>query len=216
MARPRVTLKLATSLDGRIAARGGASRWITGEAAREEGHRLRAAHDAVLVGAGTARADDPDLRVRLPGHGGAQPLRVVLDPRLTLSPSSRLAETAHAAPVVIFTRSEASEPLEKMGISIESINGNSDTIDLNVVLDRLAARGVGSVLVEGGGRTAAGFLRAGLADRLEWFRAPILLGDDGIAAVGELGVGSPQTAPRFRLESVRTVGEDLWERYIPA
>lgn len=216
MARPRVTLKLATSLDGRIAARNGASRWITGEAAREEAHRLRAAHDVVLVGAGTARTDDPDLRVRLPGYEGRQPIRAVLDPNLTLRPDSRLATTAREAPVVVFALAAGHPELQKTGITIENVKRSPEALDLHDVLARLAARGADSVLVEGGGRTAAAFLRAGLVDRLEWFRAPILMGSDGIAAVGELDVGAPQAAPRFRLESVRSVGDDLWERYVPA
>jgi diaminohydroxyphosphoribosylaminopyrimidine deaminase/5-amino-6-(5-phosphoribosylamino)uracil reductase len=213
--RPSVTLKLATSLDGRIAARGGASRWITGEAARTEAHRMRAAHDVVLIGAGTARADDPDLRVRLPGYDGRQPIRAVLDPGLTLSPGSRLAQTARESAVVVFTMSGGKPSLEEAGVIMENIGRNLDSLDLAEALERLAARGAGSVFVEGGGLTAAGFLRAGLVDRLEWFRAPILLGGDGVPAIGELHVAAPDAAPRFVLERTRTLGEDVWETYVP-
>jgi diaminohydroxyphosphoribosylaminopyrimidine deaminase/5-amino-6-(5-phosphoribosylamino)uracil reductase len=220
MSRPpkpvSVTLKLATSLDGRIAAAGGAARWITGEPAREQAHRLRAAHDAVLVGAGTARADDPDLRVRLTGYDGPQPVRAVLDPRLTLRPDSRLAQSAREAAVIAFAAPERSDAaLEDIGIIIENIEINENRLDLNQALARLAARDVASVMVEGGGRTAAAFLRAGLVDRIELFRAPILIGGDGVAAVGEIGVTSPDHAPRFVLESVTALGDDLWERYVP-
>lgn len=213
--RPKVTLKLATSLDGRIAAPGGASRWITGAAAREEAHRLRAAHGAVLVGAGTARADDPDLRVRLPGYEGRQPLRAVLDPHLTLRPDSRLATTARENPVLVFTMSGGKPSLEETGVIVENIKRNLDSLDLREALSVLSARGVDSVFVEGGGRTAAGFLRAGLVDRLEWFRAPILLGGDGVAAIGDLHVAGPDAAPRFVLERTRTLGDDVWETYVP-
>ncbi len=215
MTRPRVTLKLATSLDGRIAAAGGASRWITGDKAREAAHRLRSAHGAVLVGAGTARADDPDLRVRLSGYDGPQPVRAVLDPRATLSPGSRLAKTAKETPVVVFTAGEDAPALEAAGVSVEKVIDNADGLDLDAVLSRLAARGVESVMVEGGGRTAASFLRAGLADRIEWFRAPILLGGDGVPGMGEIGVTSPDHAPRFRLEARETLGEDVRETYVP-
>lgn len=213
-ARPRVTLKVATSLDGRIAAASGASKWITGPEARAQAHRLRAAHDAVLVGAGTARADDPDLRVRLEGYDGPQPARVVIDPRLSLSAESRLAVTVSETPVIVFAgEGRESAALAALGVVIETLPVGPDGLDPAAILDRLAARGIGSVMVEGGGVTHAGFLRAGLADRLEWFRAPLLLGGDGLPAFGGLGVESPDCAPRFKRDIVTILGDDVWERY---
>lgn len=202
----RVTLKLATSLDGRIATASGESKWITGEAARAQGHRLRAAHDAVLVGVETVLADDPELTVRLPGRRVDQPLRVVLDSRL------RTPETAKAAAGngLILT---VAEPRPVGGAEVERVAADAGRPAVSAVLAALSRRGVGSVLVEGGGRVAASFLRAGLVDAVEWFRAPILLGAEGRPCVGPLELAKLAEAPKFRRLSVDILGDDLWERY---
>ena len=122
MAGPRhVTLKLATSLDGRIATASGESRWITGAAARESVHRLRAQHDAVLIGAETALADDPDLTVRLADHAGPQPARVVLDSRQRLSPQSRLAQTARQVPTYLIAVGAADPVLTDLGVRVLTV-----------------------------------------------------------------------------------------------
>jgi len=219
-ARPRVTLKLATSLDGRIAAPGGESKWITGEAARDAAHRLRAAHDAVLIGLGTARADNPSLTVRLDDHDGPQPARVVLDSRLRLHPDSALAESARQVPVIVFCADSApginASALKAKGVEVERAPTGPGGVSPERVLARLAERGFASVLVEGGGKVAASFLRAGAVDALEWFRAPILLGGDGVPAVGDLDLADIEGALRFRLEQSERLGEDVRERYVPA
>ena len=199
-----VTLKLATSLDGRIATESGESKWITGEAARAEGHRLRALHDAILVGVETVLADDPELTVRVPGAEG-QPVRVVLDSTLRTPPTARLA-----APNTLILTTVDPRPVGEAEIVRLAYSGRPEP---DVVLDRLGERGIASVLIEGGGQVAASFLRAGLVNRLEWFRAPILLGGEGRPCVAALALAKLSEAPKFRRLSAEAVGDDLWERY---
>ena len=209
-----VTLKLATSLDGRIATAAGESRWITGGASREQVHRLRAAHKAVLVGIETALADDPELTVRLPGYEGHQPARAVLDTRQRLEPGSRLAKTARDIPTYVVATGAAEPRLSDVGVRVLTVPAGPDgRPDLAAVVQRLAAEGLSDLFVEGGGQVAGGFLRAGLVDKLEWFRAPILLGGEGRPAIGELGVAALAAAPHFRRVEVQALGDDLWERY---
>ncbi len=202
----KVTLKLATSLDGRIATASGESRWITGEAARLEGHRLRAAHDAILVGVETVLKDDPDLTARLPGRPVDQPLRVVLDSRLRTPPAARLA----GENTLILT---AVAPAPVGGAQVRRVEAEHGRPSIPAVLAALKTAGVGSVLIEGGGQVAASFLRAGAVDRLEWFRAPILLGGEGRPCVAALALAKLADAPKFRRLGVEPVGDDLWERY---
>lgn len=203
----RVTLKLASSLDGRIATATGESRWITGEAAREQGHRLRAAHDAVLVGVQTVLADDPQLTVRLPGRAVDQPLRVVLDSRLRTPPGAKLAGEG----TLILT---TAEPYAVGGALVERVDSDGDgRPTVEAVLKALKRHGVGSVLIEGGGQVAASFIAADAVDALEWFRAPILLGGDGRPCVAALTMAQLSDAPRFRRLAVEPLGDDLWERY---
>lgn len=215
-ARPHVTVKLATSLDGRIATHSGESRWITGPEARAAVHRLRAACDAVLIGSETAMADDPELTVRTDPAPARQPLRIVLDSRLRLSPTSTLVRTIPQAPLLIVAARDADpgawRALEDAGARVMSSPRDLDGLQIAPMLERLAReQGVMRLLVEGGGRVAASFLRAGAADRLEWFRAPIVLGEEGRSGVGPLAVQSLADAPRFRRVALQEVGADLWE-----
>ncbi|MBA4806306.1 RibD family protein [Brevundimonas sp.] len=202
----RVTLKLATSLDGRIATASGESQWITGEAARLEGHRLRAGHDAILVGVETVLHDDPELTARLPGRSVDQPLRVVLDSRLRTPPTAKVAGENS----LILTTVEPAPVGAAEVIQVEAEDGRPA---IPAVLTALKAAGAGSVLIEGGGQVAASFLRAGVVDRLEWFRAPILLGGEGRPCVAALALAKLSDAPKFRRLGVEPVGDDLWERY---
>jgi len=204
--RPRVTLKLATSLDGRIATASGESKWITGEAARLAGHRLRAAHDGILVGIETVLADDPELTARLPGRPVDQPLRIVLDSRLRTPAKARVA----GANTLILT---AAEPSPVGEAEVEQVAAADGRPDPKAVLAALKRRGVGTLMIEGGGRVAASFIAAGLVDTLEWFRAPILLGGDGRACVASLALSRLSDAPAFRRLAVEPCGDDLWERY---
>jgi diaminohydroxyphosphoribosylaminopyrimidine deaminase/5-amino-6-(5-phosphoribosylamino)uracil reductase len=206
--RPRITWKVATSLDGRIGTSTGESQWITGPEAREQGHRLRAAHDAVLVGVETVLADDPRLTVRLPeGETIADPLRVVLDSRLRTPPFARLAK---AGTLILTTR----EPIAIGEAEVVRVSGDaSNRPSVEAVLETLAERGVKSLMIEGGGRVAACFITAGVVDAIEWFRAPILLGGDGRPGVATLALARLAHAPRYRRLAVEPMGTDLWERY---
>ncbi|WP_334164863.1 RibD family protein [Phenylobacterium sp.] len=209
-----VTLKLATSLDGRIATAAGQSKWITGQPAREQVYRLRAAHDAVLVGAETALADDPELTVRTPGWNGPQPARVVLDSRQRLSPECRLVRTAREIPTYIVATTEPDPALVELGVRVLTVRAvGEDRPELKTVVQALADQGLHRIFVEGGGQVAGSFLRCGLVDALEWFRAPIVIGGEGRPAVGALAIAGLADAPHFRRTEVREVGDDLWERY---
>jgi diaminohydroxyphosphoribosylaminopyrimidine deaminase/5-amino-6-(5-phosphoribosylamino)uracil reductase len=209
-----VTLKLATSLDGRIATASGESRWITGEGAREAVHRLRSEHDAVLVGIETALADDPELTVRLPGYNGPQPARVVLDSRQRLSPRCQLAKTAREVPTYVVATGEPDPALVDAGVRVLTVRAlGEDRPELKTVVQALAAEGLLRLFVEGGGQVAGSFLRCDLVDAIEWFRAPIVIGGGGRPGVGALAVATLVEAPHFRRTEVREIGGDLWERY---
>lgn len=213
LGRPLVTLKLATSLDGRIATASGESRWITGPPARERGHLLRAAHDAILVGTGTVLADDPQLTCRLPGLADNSPVRVALDRQLRIPLEARLVAEARATPTWVVTLSGADparqQALRDAGVVVIPAEPDAGHIDLGMALGLLGERGLTRLLVEGGGRLAAALLRAGLVDRLVWFHAPLLLGGDGVPAVGELGLDALADAPAFERMSSDTAGNDV-------
>lgn len=217
-ARPTTILKLATSLDGRIATAAGESRWITGPAAREEVHRLRAEADAVLIGTGTALADDPELTARLGPPAAKQPLRVVLDSRLRLPLRSKLIATIPAAPLAVLAVTgadkAAQKALEDAGAQVVFAPGLAGRVDLDAALSLLQERfAVRSVLIESGGKLAASFVKARLVDRLEWVRGPILLGAEGRPAIDQLEIRRLADAPAFKRVAVREFGPDLWESY---
>ncbi|MEI9891498.1 MAG: RibD family protein [Caulobacteraceae bacterium] len=175
-----VTLKLATSLDGRIATASGESRWITGPEARRAAHILRAAHDAVLIGVETALADDPELTVRLDRHEGRPPARVVLDSRQRLPLTAKLVQTARAVPTYVVTTAEPDPGLTAIGVTVLQVKAVGDgRPELEATLQALAAHGLNRIMVEGGGQVAGSFLRCGLVDVIEWFRAPIVLAARG-------------------------------------
>ena len=216
--RPLVTLKLATSLDGRIATVTGESRWITGAAARERAHLLRATHDAVLVGTGTALADDPQLTCRLPGLEHRSPVRVVLDRHLRLPATLRLISEAGDTPIWVVALPSGDPArqavLADQGVKIIAAEPDAaGGMDLAALLRRLGDEGLTRLLVEGGGILAAALLRLGLIDRLVWMRAPMIIGGDGIPAVAALDFGALANSPRFMLVSSETAGGDLIETY---
>ncbi len=220
--RPFVTLKLASSFDGRIATASGESRWITGRAARRYVHGLRMVHDAVLVGAGTARADDPDLTVR--GLGSVhQPVRIVMTRHLSLEPDGRLGQTAKDVPVWLLhgsnetdTTSQARAAWEQMGATLLPVPiGAGGQLDPHTALQVLGQRGLTRVLCEGGGALAASLLTAGLVDRLVGFTAGLALGAEGRPALGAMGIDALAEAPKFELVATHQLGGDVchvWER----
>lgn len=219
--RPLVALKTASSLDGRIATASGISRWITGAEARAFGHLLRAGHDAIMVGIGTALADDPELTCRLPGLGERGPVRIVVDSQARLPADARLVRTLAAGPVwLLHGAAAAAGPvaaLEAAGVTCIGLPAGADgRVDLMAAMRELGSRGLTRLLVEGGGGLAAGLARQGLIDRIYWFRAGILLGDDGRPAVGPFGLADLAAAPAFRCVNRRRLGEDVVESWFRA
>lgn len=182
--RPRITLKLATSLDAKIALANGQSKWITGPQSREEVHRMRAAHDVILTGIGTILADDPDFTARPEGGCDSQPGLIVMGNRNAVPTGARIF--GHKTRTVIFCE------------------------DRDLVA---ATRDYPSVMIEAGARIAASAIKAGIVDRIEWFRAPVILGGDGIAVLSALGLDTLQQAPKFKRVSVTLRGDDLQESY---
>ena len=213
--RPLFHLKLATSLDGRIATPTGQSKWITGDAARTDGQRLRASHDAILIGAGTAAADDPELTCRLPGLGRYSPVRVILDSKARLSPSSKLARSAATTPVWLLCTPQAkAEGLKAAGVEIVEVEADvNGRVDIVAAARVLGSRGLTRVLVEGGGEVAAAFLAAGLVDRASVYRSGKVLGGDSRSAVAALGLDALDFAPRFTLTYSRSIGGDVLETW---
>lgn len=214
--RPSVTLKLATSLDGRIATSTGQSHWITGPEARAEVHRLRAAHGAVMTGIGTVLADNPEMTARCAPLPDRQPLRVVMDTRGRTPSDSKLAATLAQGAVVVCAGPEANgKALAASGFTVLNVDLDpSGHVDFEAAVLALSkACGLRSVMVEAGAGLASAALRSGLVDRIEWFRAPVMIGGDGLAVFDALGVVQLAEARRWRRLDVRPVGADLWERY---
>lgn len=188
--RPSVTVSYAQTLDGRIATADGKSQWIGGPESLRLAHELRRDHQAVLVGVGTVRKDDPLLTCRLP-DGGVNPIRMVLDPRLTIPLESRLLKTLNEASVWIFHQPNPDplnkKALEHRGVRLIEITGNEQGLDLRMALETMGQLGVESLFVEGGSRVITDFLRQSLVNRLLVVTAPLILGK-GIEAVGDLGI----------------------------
>jgi diaminohydroxyphosphoribosylaminopyrimidine deaminase / 5-amino-6-(5-phosphoribosylamino)uracil reductase len=208
---PAVTLKLAVTLDGRIATASGESRWITGPEARHSVHALRLAHDAVMVGAGTARADDPDLTVR--GLGAVrQPVRILVDGGLALSSLGRLGATARDVPVWLCHGPDAPVAARAAwgaaGARLIDCALAEGRVDMAAALRALAAEGLTRVLCEGGGQLAASLLRGDLVTDLVVYSGGKVIGAEGVAAVGPLGLGALADAKGFRLVGVQALGSD--------
>lgn len=221
LGRPFVTLKLAASFDGRIATATGDSQWITGPQARRLVHALRARHDAVMVGAGTARADDPALTVRDLGIDH-QPVRVVVSRRLDLPLMGNLARTAKQVPVWLCHGTDADPTLQKtwagLGAQLIPCTVSGGQLDPRSVLQGLGEAGLTRVFCEGGGALAAALLQADLVDELIGMTAGVAIGAEGLPSLGALGLARLAEAPRFRLRETRAIGPDIlhvWERGDP-
>lgn len=217
--RPHVTLKLATTLDGRIAVADGTSRWITGPLARRAVHALRAQSDGVMVGIGTALADNPDLTVRDLGVM-RQPVRVVLDSGLRLPLKSRLVQTARAVPLWLCHGDVTGPALEQAGARLIPCATKDKSLDLTDVMAELARAGLTRVLCEGGAGIAAGLLQAGLVDEVMLFTAGRVIGCGGKAAVAVIAGHNPlEGLPEFELHDHRRLGDDMfshWRKRSPA
>jgi diaminohydroxyphosphoribosylaminopyrimidine deaminase/5-amino-6-(5-phosphoribosylamino)uracil reductase len=215
--RPMVTLKLASTLDGRIATASGESLWTPGAPARRVAHALRGSHDAVLCGVGTVLADDPALTCRIEGLRRTQDVRIVLDSHLRTPLLSRLVATAGTAPTWILHRPDADPArlaaLRGAGVTLIPVVGGSIGLDIAAALQALGGAGLTRVLVEGGAAVAAALLRAGLVDRLAWFHAPAVMGGDGWPAAQAFGATVLAEMPRFRRVSVRALGEDMLSEF---
>lgn len=218
--RPQISLKLATTLDGRIACASGDSKWVTGEAARRSGHLLRANHDAILVGAITATHDNPTLTCRLPGMLDRSPIRIIVDGRMRLPPSNKLVVDANKFPTWLFTLpashsdSNRRNAYIKAGVEVIEIrqdkNGNPD---LQMIVSVLGDRGLTRLLIEGGGVIAAAFLKLGLIDEIFWYRASKIIGGDGRPAIAGMGIEEMQETRRMSRIFLDSVGDDVVERY---
>lgn len=212
--RPFVMLKLASSLDGRIALSGGESRWITGPQARAVGHRLRARSDAILVGSLTVQADDPELVARRGDRIVARPIRVLVDSQLRVPASARLyTEGADRTWVLCGESAAASKrkAIERLDARVLTLATRDGHIDLKPALSRLAREGLTQVLVEGGGELAAALLRRKLVDEIHWFVAPRVLGGEGRASMGALGLSRLLRSPEVEAR-VGRVGRDVYIR----
>lgn len=211
--QPLVVLKLATSLDGRIATHGGHSKWITGELARRRAQLLRSRADAIMVGSGTAVSDNPALDVRLPGLVGRRPLRVVVDGRLRLPLTHDLVARAARLPTLLVTHegnpAARLHAYQDAGVEVVQVATDADGhVSLDATLTHLGGRGITRLLVEGGGHLAASLLRGGLVDRLAWFQAPLIIGGDGVPAVSGFGIDRLEDAPRFLQAAMAQLGRD--------
>lgn len=207
---PLVTVKIASSLDGRIALANGESQWITGPEARAAGHLLRAAHDAILTGIGTALADDPQMDCRLPGMSGWSPLRAVADSRGRLPPEARLLRNPPGGKVIVFT---ANPKPAMANAEIVLVSEPDGSIGIPAMLQDLGARGVTRLLIEAGPQLTTSFLKAKAVDQIVWFRSPRLLGGDARAGVGGLALDKLSDSLNFRRVAVTQWGEDTMETY---
>jgi len=218
--RPLVTLKLASTLDGRIATHGGESRWITGPAARRTAHALRGRHDAIMVGVGTVMADDPDLTCRLPGFRRTPIVRVVADSHLRTPLTARLIATARETPTWMLIRHGTDavrrSAFADLGIRLFEVPAAEAGVDLGAALSALGAAGITRLLVEGGAQVAAALLRGNLVDRIAWFHAPAAMGGDGWPAVAAFGIETLDTMPRFVRRSATPVGADMLTEFARA
>jgi diaminohydroxyphosphoribosylaminopyrimidine deaminase/5-amino-6-(5-phosphoribosylamino)uracil reductase len=212
--RPFVILKTAATLDGRIATRTGDSRWVTGESARNYVHLIRHAVDAIMVGINTVQQDDPSLTTRLKNIKGKDPIRIILDTRLSISENARLLNLDSDVGTLVVTGddilAEKKYKLENQGVKIVKSRLKDGFIDLDDLMNRLGAMGITSLLIEGGGRVAASALKSGIVDKILFFYAPkILGGDDGVPICRGPGPERMSDCIRIRNVLVHRFNDDI-------
>jgi diaminohydroxyphosphoribosylaminopyrimidine deaminase/5-amino-6-(5-phosphoribosylamino)uracil reductase len=215
--RPHVILKLAVSSDDKIGAAGGKPVAITTEATRARVHLLRAQCDAILIGIGTARADDPQLDCRLPGMAKRSPVRVVLDRSLRLPGTGRLVHSAREVPLWVMASDLAEAPaamkLGAAGAQVMRVKAVANGLDLPSVLRALADKGITRLLVEGGARVASAFVAAGLVDEVWLLRGPAAVGAEGVAALDSLPLTAITQSPSLRVRSSESLDQDMLTIY---
>jgi diaminohydroxyphosphoribosylaminopyrimidine deaminase/5-amino-6-(5-phosphoribosylamino)uracil reductase len=211
---PYVTLKLATSLDGKIATKNFDSKWITGEKARKFSHHLRSINDAILVGANTVKKDDPSLDCRLAGLEKFSPKRVIISNGLDFDLDAKIFQNIKKIPTIILSNSSSKE-LQNLGVKIISCAEKNGKIDLFDALKKLHDEGINSLLIEGGQNIATQFLQENLVDELVWIRSKKIIGNDGIAAIGELNFSKiSEVLNCFARKEIKELGEDLAEIFL--
>lgn len=215
--RPLVSLKVATSMDGRIALENGQSQWLTGPQTRDHVHRQRHQYDAIMVGMGTVLADDPQLTCRLPGVDH-QPVRIVVSHKNKLPLTSRLVDTIQTAPLWWLCPDDLSQEdlqfYHQAGVKIFTLPvTESGLFDLKLVLKILAQQGLTRLMVEGGQRLLTSFMQQDLVDQLIWYRSPHLIGGDGLAAFDALGYTSLEQALNFTRTDSYSIGPDQVDFY---
>ena len=211
MERPYITIKFAQTLDGKIAAADGTSRWISGKLSRRRVHALRAKYDAVLIGVGTVLSDNPRLTTRL--IKGKNPARVVIDGKLRIPVRSWLARHSKATRTIVFTTSKAPRRkrmrLTAQGVECITVPSHgAGSVDLNEVVRTLHRMKIRKVLVEGGAKITTSLLKAGLADRIVTFICPRILGS-GLGSIGDLGIGTLKRALRLDCRKIVRLGNDI-------
>jgi diaminohydroxyphosphoribosylaminopyrimidine deaminase/5-amino-6-(5-phosphoribosylamino)uracil reductase len=218
--RPHVTLKLAVSADGMIGKREGERMIVTGKQAFDAVQRMRTEFDVVMVGIGTVLVDDPRLTVRLPGLAARSPVRVILDAAARTPTTARLIQDIPEAPLIVFSSPEAPpervEALKAAGAEVIRIDGAGAKLDLAEVLTVLAEKGYQRVLAEGGAEIASSLVGEDLLDEVVIYRAPVVVGADGVRALGGTALSAVERSPRYRLIDTAEVGEDVVRRYVRA
>lgn len=211
----RVTLKVATSLDGKIALANGKSQWITNALSRQCVHHIRAEHDVIVTGVGTVLSDNPQLNVR--GlEGSDQPARAVIDTH-GRTPLDAKIFTSAQSPCYLFTgplEAERRAEFEARGAIVIECTIEEGRVSIATVVEHLRERGMDAIMIEAGGALAASGLKAGLITHIEWFRAPIILGGDGLNVIADLGLVEIAQAAHFQRVQSQAAGSDLWESYI--
>lgn len=214
--RPYVAMKYAMTMDGKIATRTGASRWITGEAARNHVQTLRHAYKGIMVGIGTVLADNPMLNCRM--QGGIDPVRIVCDTHLRIPMDCQIVQTADTIETILATSTnekEKKDQLIKKGVQILQIPEKDGCIDLNLLMQTLGEKGIDSILLEGGGRLNDSFLREKLIQKAYVYLAPkIFGGEDAKTPVEGIGVSLPEQSANFKLQQIQQIEEDILLEYI--
>ena len=213
--RPFITLKLATSLDGKIATKNGDSKWITSEKSLQYSHYLRAKNDAILVGANTLRKDNPMLNCRISGLESYSPKRIILSSSLDININSKIIQSAKQIPTYIVTNNSNTKEFVDLGLQIIELSSLNNKVDLYELVKKLGNYDINNLLIEGGGNVATQFLKAKLVDKLIWIQAAKIVGDDGISGVKNLDINQISQSLEFKRTSVKDMGDDLVLEFVP-